>query len=173
MCRRIFAIVIVLSLGSPAVAGAYTEGFPKELQESLEHEGAEIAAKTEAEARHKQEEEQAAKAAQERSEQEVRKIQEEKMAREEAAESKAGESQESERVVCVVPSLREESLAKTRSVLRKHHCQLGKVSEPHGHKHGALVVTKQQYRSTKRLPEGSRVGVTLGPASVPKRKSIA
>jgi hypothetical protein len=163
MCRRIFAIVIVLSLGSPAVAGAYTEGFPKELQESLEHEGAEIAAKTEAEARHKQEEEQAAKAAQERSEQEVRKIQEEKMAREEAAESKAGESQESERVVCV----------KTRSVLRKHHCQLGKVSEPHGHKHGALVVTKQQYRSTKRLPEGSRVGVTLGPASVPKRKSIA
>lgn len=64
---------------------------------------------------------------------------------------------------CVVPSLKGDSLNKARHVLSKAHCKLGKVTMPHGSSGGSLVVTRQRTAAGRKLPAGTRVGVTMGP----------
>jgi hypothetical protein len=64
--------------------------------------------------------------------------------------------------VCLVPSLKGDSLTAARKALDKAHCKLGKVSKPHGH-HKTLVVTGQGAKSGKALADGSAIAVKLGP----------
>jgi hypothetical protein len=73
---------------------------------------------------------------------------------------------------CKVPKLRGKTLKKSRKLLKKGHCKLGKVKKPHG-VHGKraiarLVVKKQSPRAGKLRPRGTRVKVTLGKKK-PKR----
>ncbi len=64
---------------------------------------------------------------------------------------------------CVVPRLKDDSLAVARHALGKAHCKLGKVSKPRG-QHKTLVVTGQGTKGGKRLANGAAVAVKLGPA---------
>ena len=71
-----------------------------------------------------------------------------------------------------LPKLRGKTLKKSRKLLKKGHCKLGKVKKPHG-MHGKraiarLVVKKQSPRAGKLRPRGTRVKVTLGKKK-PKR----
>lgn len=63
---------------------------------------------------------------------------------------------------CVVPSLKGDSLSKARRALSRTHCRLGKVTIPSGSAGAVLVVTHQRTAPGKKLPTGTRVGVTLG-----------
>jgi hypothetical protein len=97
-----------------------------------------------------------------------RKAKEEKVSMEEEAEAQGviarleQEERESNARQCVVPSLKGDSLAKARSVLRKAHCRLGKVSRPGGRYQGDLVVIRQRIAHGRRLPNHTPVAVTLG-----------
>lgn len=111
-------------------------------------------------AKHKEEEERLAKEAAERATKERE--------AHEAGERAGKEAAERERLaasaaMCVVPSLKGDSLAAARSALRKAHCKLGKITSPHGHRrHGALVVLSQSHPRGAKLPGGSAVAVRLG-----------
>lgn len=69
---------------------------------------------------------------------------------------------------CVVPSLRGDSLAKARRLLRRAHCRLGKALRPakrrrrHRRRHSALVVVGQRPHPRSKLAFGGRVAVALG-----------
>ena len=65
--------------------------------------------------------------------------------------------------MCVVPSLKGDSLTAARRALSKAHCKLGRVSKSRGH-HKALVVSSQSAKSGKTLAEGAAVAVKLRPA---------
>jgi len=67
--------------------------------------------------------------------------------------------------MCVVPSLKGDSLPAARRALGKAHCKLGKVSKPRGH-HKTLVVAGQGTKGGKTLADGAAVTVKLGPARV-------
>jgi hypothetical protein len=111
-------------------------------------------------AKHKEEEERPAKEAAERAakEREAR----------EAGELAGKEAAERERLaataaMCVVPSLKGDSLAAARSALHTAHCKLGKVTSPHGRRrHGALVVLSQSHPRGAMLPRASAIAVRLG-----------
>jgi len=64
--------------------------------------------------------------------------------------------------VCIVPSLKGDSLGKAERLLSKAHCRLGKVTQTKRHYHGQLVVTRQRVSSGRKLPRHARVGITLG-----------
>ncbi len=136
------------------------------------NEGAEREAKEaprleeEREAKKKEEEERpvkeaAARAAKER---EIREAGE--RAGREAAERELLTKQAST-AMCVVPSLKGDSLATARRALGEAHCKLGKVSRPRGH-HKTLVVAGQSAKSGKMLADGAAVAVRLGP--IPKTR---
>jgi len=63
---------------------------------------------------------------------------------------------------CVVPRLRGDSVAGARRKLARAHCALGRVARPRSY-HGPLVVRHQSVRVGRRLAEGARVSVLLGP----------
>jgi hypothetical protein len=64
--------------------------------------------------------------------------------------------------MCVVPSLKGDSLTAARRALGKAHCKLGKVSKLRGH-HKTLLVTSQSAKSGKTLADGAAIAVKLGP----------
>jgi hypothetical protein len=64
--------------------------------------------------------------------------------------------------VCIVPSLKGDSLAVALRALLKAHCGLGKVSKPHKHHH-ALIVNTQSVPAGRKLAQGTAVAVKLGP----------
>jgi hypothetical protein len=88
----------------------------------------------------------------------------------EAEEDGAGEGEEVEAGVstrrhragarCVVPDLQGDSLGAARLALSRAHCQLGKVSEPHG-RCGGLVVLTQSEVTGRRLGGGAEIAVRL------------
>ena len=121
--------------------------------------GNEAAARTVAEQRAKELEEQ------QRKEATATKEQEEAKAREAALkhrEDVAASAAQSGTQACTVPSLRGDTLSAARRALAKAHCRLGKVSKPKGHHHGQLVVTQQHIGAGGKLPSDTRIGVTLG-----------
>lgn len=69
--------------------------------------------------------------------------------------------EEADRPVCVVPSLKGDSLPKARGVLLRAHCGLGAVSRLHGRRRGAASVVRQRPSPGTRLREGARVAVKL------------
>lgn len=69
---------------------------------------------------------------------------------------------------CVVPPVVGDSLNRARRALLLANCKLGRVSRPSGSRR--LVVTTQSPRPSRKLADGARVSVTLGP---PKRKHPA
>jgi hypothetical protein len=61
---------------------------------------------------------------------------------------------------CVVPALQGESLSGARTALSRAHCKLGKVSEPHAHRGGLVIVTQSQ-AAGRRLAGGTLIAVRL------------
>ena len=134
-------------------------------------------------------------AAQHAGEEETRKYQAELAAREEAAKHKKQEEAEDEALLqreaqqagaaepepahqskapqCLVPSLKGDSLSKARTVLRKAHCRLGKVTRArttHTARHAAEVVVRQDPARGKRRANSTKVAVTIGDATTPAHK---
>ncbi len=62
--------------------------------------------------------------------------------------------------ICVVPSLRGDTLSVANHALAKAHCRLGKVSRPRHH-HEKIVVTRQDPRPGETLQVRGRVTLTL------------
>jgi hypothetical protein len=168
MSRRLLTLVgaVLLALAAPAAAGAYVECSSCEAANQHENEAA---------VRRNEEKEKAAKeqkAAEERSQREMA----ERQHHEEAEQSEKArlEKEEGERkrakeaaAVCIVPSLRGDSLKGARGALRKAHCELGgvTVAVPRGyHGHGAVVVRAQSLRRGTRHTDRTAVAITLGPA---------
>jgi hypothetical protein len=179
MYRKTIATVIAVVLASPSVALALTTTVSSEA--STKTEGppgwAEKAGIEDAEAGvRKREAEEAEKAAQERHTQEEDKSREEKE-RQAVAEREA-ELSGKETVApkgagapqCIVPWLKGDPLSTARRVLTKAHCELGSVARPRRDHKVTLVVIRQQLPRDKRLPSGTRVGVTLGPVVTGKRR---
>ncbi len=74
---------------------------------------------------------------------------------------------------CVVPKLKGKSLSQAKRLLSRAHCKLGKVHKPKARKHHklpVLVVTKSSPGSGASRPNGTKVGLTLGPKPKPKPK---
>ena len=74
---------------------------------------------------------------------------------------------------CVVPKLKGKTLSQAKNALSKAHCRLGKVHRPKPRKHHKppkLVVTKSSPGARSSRPNGTKVGLTLGPAPKPKPK---
>jgi hypothetical protein len=162
------AVIVVLVFVSPVSVQAYTAEVTPWDEEMTAKRAAEAVAQ--AKARHEEEERKEEERTKAANETNKPKPQEEKS----QPELTLSEESEAEAEVpdCVVPSLKGDSLDRARNVLRKHHCQLGKVLKPHGHQHGALVVTGQQTPAGKRLPGGTRIGVRIGPTTTQKHRSV-
>ena len=74
---------------------------------------------------------------------------------------------------CVVPKLKGKTLGQAKTALSRAHCRLGKVHKPKPRKHHKLpklVVTSSSPRAGASRPNGTKVGLTLGPAPKPKPK---
>ncbi|HEV7938025.1 MAG TPA: hypothetical protein VGP18_08380 [Solirubrobacteraceae bacterium] len=174
----IAALALTLVLASPTVVYAYNVELSPELieKEKVEAEEAarEGAAKAEAEKKQREEEQadkaQEARAQEERKAEEERKVKEEKEHREAAELSASQSREEAEARQCVVPSLKSKSLSQARHMLTKDHCRLGNVVQPRSHHGGTLVVIRQLSPVGTRLPNGSRVGVTLGVSAARDRR---
>ena len=72
---------------------------------------------------------------------------------------------------CVVPKLSGKSLSQAAKLLRTAHCRLGTVHRPKPRRHQKLpklVVTQSSPQAGSSRPNGTKVGLTLGPA--PQRK---
>jgi nucleoid-associated protein YgaU len=67
--------------------------------------------------------------------------------------------------ICVVPDLHGDSVNRARGVLRRRHCDLGRVVRRRGSKHGVFVVVRQEIRAGTTRPAGTRVAVTVGAVS--------
>lgn len=154
MIRRILVVIAALVLVSPISASAYSAKTETADEEYVTKRAAEAAAQAQAEARQK-EEEQTKNAAGANKPQE-----------EQEQPTSGGSSGGEHNVSCVVPSLMWDSLKKARTVLREHHCQVGKVSKLHSRRHGTLVITGQGTPAGKMLPAEARIEVTLGPKAV-------
>jgi hypothetical protein len=83
----------------------------------------------------------------------------------EKEEAGSGAEAPSAETVCVVPDIRGDSVSRARSVLRKRHCELGRVTRSRVSEHGVLVVVRQEFRSGAKRPTGTRVRVTIGVAA--------
>jgi len=62
---------------------------------------------------------------------------------------------------CVVSSLHRKTLAQAETLLRRHHCGLGKVTRPRRHHRGRLVVSRQSLRSGSHHRGGTRIAIRL------------
>ena len=74
---------------------------------------------------------------------------------------------------CVVPKLKGKTLGQAKTALSRAHCRLGTVHKPKPRKHHKLpklVVTSSSPRAGASRPNGTKVGLTLGPAPKPKPK---
>ena len=74
---------------------------------------------------------------------------------------------------CVVPKLRGKTLGQAKTALSRAHCRLGTVHRPkprNHHKLPKLVVTGSSPRAGTSRPNGTKVGLTLGPVPKPKPK---
>jgi hypothetical protein len=68
---------------------------------------------------------------------------------------------------CKVPKLKGKSLSKAKSLLKKSHCKLGKVTKPKKRKHhklGKLVVKSSSPKAGATKPAGTKVALKLAPA---------
>jgi hypothetical protein len=146
---------VCLMLGAPMAAQAFTPEAPPALVESIEREAKEAAE------RHQQDVAQQEREAQERAAKEAQQHETEAKARQ-AAEEAEREREVAQSVVCVVPALKGDSIARARQALLHSHCKLGRVSKP-PRSHGALVVLKQSAPHGKKLPREAVIAVTLGP----------
>lgn len=86
-----------------------------------------------------------------------------------AAEAAALEKREEEEAatdkptpVCIVPSLRGDTLRAARRALTKAHCRLGRVYWP-ARRAKILLIAHQNHRRGTKLPGGAAVAVTLDP----------
>lgn len=61
---------------------------------------------------------------------------------------------------CVVPKLKGKKLAKAKKALKKARCTLGKVKKARSRKKAGTVI-KQRVKAGKRMPAGTKVGVTV------------
>jgi Right handed beta helix region/PASTA domain len=64
------------------------------------------------------------------------------------------------RVRCVVPRLKGKTVAKARTLLRRAHCALGRVSHAHSRLRRGLIVS-QRPRAGAARPRGTKVGVVV------------
>jgi hypothetical protein len=67
---------------------------------------------------------------------------------------------------CVVPKLKGKTLAQARTLLKKAHCALGKVSKPrkrHGHKPPKLIVGSTKPEAGAKLGGATKIAVKLVP----------
>ena len=69
---------------------------------------------------------------------------------------------------CVVPNLKHKTLARTRQLLARAHCKLGKILKLKRHTKHKLVVVSQKPGAKRTMVAGSKVSVRLGGES-PKR----
>lgn len=165
-------IAVLVMLAGATAAHAYTaeipawaeEGASKAASEGVarkQEEESRAKAAQEAQARETQAQEVQAQAAQEHRVQEEQKQREERE-RQEASEREAESREASKVAVCVVPSLRGDSLHEARKALGSAHCRLGSVSNPRQARRDALVVIRQDRRVGEHLSVEARVAVTMG-----------
>ncbi len=79
-----------------------------------------------------------------------------------APEEAATQSVDHVAPVCVVPSLKGDTLSIAQLAIEKAHCRLGKVSRFKEHYHGQFVITQQVVSAGGKLPSDTRIGITLG-----------
>ncbi len=132
--------------------------------------GNEAAARTVAEQRAKEHEEQQAKeaAAIRATEAEVLKRHQEEEAEQAFREREERERQEAEHPACRVPALKGDTLAAARHALTRAHCRLGAVHQP-AHHYGTLHVSAQGAPAGEQLAHGARVMLTLGAKRASRR----
>jgi hypothetical protein len=94
-------------------------------------------------------------------EEQERKEVEAKEATERAEQAARSDTKKSSAAMCLVPSLKGDSLAAARSALRSAHCNLGIVARPRRH-HGALIVVGQSRPHGTKLRQGASIAVDLG-----------
>lgn len=129
--------------------------------------GNEAAERTVAEQRAKEHEEQTKEAVAAKEQEEAKTRAAAVLADEEAARRHHAEeaaAAEHKAPVCVVPSLKGDTLTGARRALSKARCRLGKVGKPHGRHHGQLVVIGQRVGAGGRLPSDTLIDITLGRA---------
>lgn len=159
LSRTLVALVVAtFAFASPVAAVAYSAKTESADEEYVEKRATEAVAQAQAEARRKEEEQASSANGTIKPEQ---KVGTSGSASRETTEADAGPS-------CLVPELVGDSIKKAREALHKHHCQLGRVRDTHGHHRGPLVVVGQQRAGGKELHAGARVGVSVGPARVRK-----
>jgi hypothetical protein len=74
---------------------------------------------------------------------------------------------------CLVPKLKGKTLAQARTLLRKAHCKLGKVTKPKlkkHHKQPPLVVSSTKPGARTKLANGAKVAVTLAAKRAHRRR---
>jgi PKD repeat protein len=74
---------------------------------------------------------------------------------------------------CKVPKLKGKSLSKAKSLLKKSHCKLGKVTKPKKRKHhklGKLVVKSSSPKAGATKPAGTKVALRLAQKKHTKKK---
>jgi hypothetical protein len=122
--------------------------------------GDEAAERTVEEQREKEHEEQKAKevAGRAAEETEVLKRREAEAANQDAAHQEA--VQPKMNPACVVPKLKDDTLAVARRALNAAHCRLGLVHRP-ARQHGTLCVRRQSVRAGKRLADEARVALWI------------
>ncbi len=121
--------------------------------------GNEAAARTVAEQRTKEQEEQQAKEAAARRAAELKHTEEQ--TQQAQAEAAARQREEAEHPACRVPALKGDTLTAASRALRRAHCRLGAIHRP-AHHHGTLYVSAQGAPAGKQLAGGARVMLTLG-----------
>ncbi len=147
-----------VSIGGGKKAEFEAESWNGEGGKRAEEEASRLAA--EEQAKKKEEEERPAKEAAERAAKE-RAIREagERAGREAARRELLTKS--ASVTVCLVPSLKGDSLAVAHTALRKAHCKLGKVTRPHRHQ-APLIVTSQSHPKGADLPGDTAIAIQLG-----------
>jgi beta-lactam-binding protein with PASTA domain len=64
-------------------------------------------------------------------------------------------------VRCIVPKLRGKTLAKSKTLLKRAHCRLGKVARQASKRVKAGHVLKTRFKAGTRHPAGTRIRVTV------------
>jgi len=72
--------------------------------------------------------------------------------------------------VCIVPSLKGDTLDAARRAIGEAHCRLGRVSRPR-RRRGSLIVSGQAPRRGKKLAAGTNIALTLGHLRPTRRPS--
>jgi FtsZ-interacting cell division protein ZipA len=170
---RAFVGIALLALAAPAAAGAYVEcsyctayGRQQNEEAVRRNEEKEKSAEEQkaAEGRRAAEEHSQHEATERQHHEELERSEKERLEKEESERKRTKEEVAS---LCVVPSLKGDSLSGARAVLGKAHCELGSVvvAIPRRyHGHSALVVRGQGLKRGTRHPNRTAVAVTLGPA---------